>query len=146
MIPTPVIECGRIPRIADIQAMSNDLAAAARRVHAEWDQDVDGHDEVFGYGGICQDVATGMVDTLVAAGFDNALTVHGTTGENHVWVVALCGDGVYAIDIPPSVYEIGSGFVWRKRRDAVITGDEVTFLRICDTMDAEAFENAFGEG
>jgi len=145
MIPTPTVEYGRIPSSRDVMAMTEELAAAARKVHSEWEQDIEGFDEELGMGGICQDVADAMIGVLCSAGVENAIPFHGTVGENHVWVVALLSDGVYSIDIPPHVYETGSGYVWRKRHDAVIGAGDVTIDRIGDPVAAEAFEKLYCE-
>jgi len=143
MIPSP--ECGRIPSLSDVTALVDHLAAAARRIHDAWEQDIDGFDEEYGEGGICHDVADAMIDVLQRAGVDNAMPFHSTVGENHVWVVALLSDGVYSIDIPPHVYETGAGYVWTKRHDADIRGADVTIDRIGDWVTPDTFETMYAE-
>jgi len=122
----------------ELQSTAVDLAEAARRVYDAWDQ-VDGMDEELGAGGICQDVASAMGDVLSARGFE-VVTVHASVGENHVYLVALTDDGVYSVDIPPHVYEIGSGYVWQKREDAVFDPAVVDFMRLEDPMSPDEFE------
>lgn len=122
----------------ELNATAADLAEAARRVHEAWDQ-VDGMDEELGAGGICQDVASAMGEVLSARGFE-VITVHASVGENHVYLVTLTDDGVYSVDIPPHVYEIGSGYVWKKREDAVFEADVVEFMRVEDAMSPDEFE------
>lgn len=139
------IEVGGLPSSATVRAASGDLAAAAKAVFDAWDQDFEGYDEELGSGGICQDVASAMVAALSSAGVENAMTFHASVGENHVFVVALLEDGVFTIDIPPHVYETGSGYVWKKRHDAAFTPDSVVIDRIGEPMDAQAFEEAYGD-
>lgn len=122
-----------------------ELAKAAQTVYDAWEQ-VDGVDPELGEGGICQDVASGMVETLSREGIEHALSIAASVGENHVFVVALIpGDGVYSIDIPPSVYEIGSGYVWRKREGVAFGPDDIVVDRIADDMTPEDFETAYCE-
>lgn len=124
--------------LPQLRGSAHELAAAAKRVYDGWDQ-VDGMDEELGAGGICQDVAGAMAEVLSAKGFD-VITVHASVGENHVYLVTLTEDGVFSVDIPPSVYEIGSGYVWEKRSDARFEPDVVEFMRLEDVMTADEFE------
>ena len=126
-----------------LQSLAPDLAEAAREVHAGWEQ-VDGLDPDLGVGGICQDVAAAMCGVLDQHGFE-AMTFHTTVGENHVFVVALAADGVYTVDIPPSVYESGSGFVWRKKEGAVFDASAVVIERIGDPLPKEEFMETYGD-
>lgn len=122
-----------------------ELAKAAQAVYDAWEQ-VDGIDPDLGEGGICQDVASGMVEALSRQGVENALSMPASVGENHVFVVALIpGDGVYSVDIPPSVYEIGSGYVWRKREGVVFGPEDIVVDRIADDMSPADFEGNFCE-
>ena len=143
MGPAIEIAVGRMPTLAELKALAPALAEAARRVHGEWEQDADGMDVELGAGGICQDVASAMAGVLGEGGFEQVLQVHAGCGENHVFLVALLEDGVYEVDIPPSVYETGSGYVWRKREDARFDADCVAVSRIAGPMDAEAFEATY---
>jgi hypothetical protein len=145
MIPQPALEYGHIPSPSDVRALSGELATAAREIHSAWEQDIDGYDEELGHGGICHDIADAMLGVLARNGVEHALSFHTTMGENHVYVVALLSDGVYAIDIPPDVYEIGSGYVWRKRHDAVISAGDVVIGKVGDFVDPEEFEHAYVE-
>jgi len=112
-------------------------------IYSGWQQ-IDGMDDVLGAGGICQDVAAAMIQALSENGIDDALTIHSSVGENHVFVVALIpDDGVYEIDIPPSVYEIGSGYVWTKRENIVIGADDVFIQKIDEAMDVASFEETY---
>ena len=42
----------------------------------------------------------------------------GQDGDEHAWVTAQLGDEAYGVDIPPSVYETGGGYSWKKKRGA----------------------------
>ena len=137
-IPIPA---GTMP--AQLHSLAPDLAAAAQSVYDAWEQK-DGWDEELGQGGICQDIASAMVSVLNDNGFEHSLSVAAAVGENHVFVVALLPDhGIYEIDIPPSTYEIGSGYVWKKRNAVRMTGEDVAIERIADPTGLQEFENTY---
>lgn len=132
---------GRIP--AALDSLRPQLAAAAMAIYEDWHQ-IDGVDIELGPGGICQDVASAMTSSLSDAGFEHMCCVHAGVGENHVFVVVLVpGDGVYEIDIPPSVYEIGSGYVWKKREGITIGEGDVVIGKIADDMDEDTFTETY---
>lgn len=139
------LEIGSFPSSGDIESRFEDLAAAAKSVYDEWLQDEDGFDDVLGAGGICQDIASKMLEVLDSVGVQSSTTVHTTIGENHVFVVALLDDGVFSIDIPPHVYETGGGYVWKKREDAVIDASVIQMMRIGDPMDEETFNETYSD-
>lgn len=137
-IPIPA---GTTP--AQLHSLAPDLAAAAQGVYEGWDQK-DGWDDEFGNGGICQEVAAALVGVLNDNGFEHSLSVSAAVGENHVFVVALLPEhGVYEIDIPPSTYEIGGGYVWKKRDGVLMTEGDVVIGRIADPIDPREFEDTY---
>lgn len=121
------------------------FAAKAQEVYDLWEQDADGMDEEYGSGGICHDIAAAIVDELGSRGVENALTVHSSVGENHVFVVALLDDGVYEIDIPPHVYERGGGYTWRKIPGVSFDEAHVLTDRIAGPMSPDEFKAAYGD-
>jgi hypothetical protein len=126
-------------RTAELKALRPEIATAAQRVYDEWAQDEEGLDEELGAGGICHLIADDVVGLLSREGFD-AATVSAQVGEQHVWVVAQTDDGVYLVDIPPSVYESGSGYRWRKKPGVEFSGDDVVIDReSADPGDFERF-------
>lgn len=139
-IPSPPLS---LPASPMVRSLVPDLAGAAMKIYGEWLQDENGFDEELGQGGICHLVADAMVEVLSAAGVTNVTSCHAQVGENHVFVVAGLADGVYAIDIRPEVYEIGRGYVWRKRQGIEIMPEDVELQRIGDPMEDDAFEEAY---
>lgn len=120
-----------MPTLVEIQNLGTALAEAAQTEYEAWEQDENGWDEELGEGGICHLIADRMVDVLSNAGFDAVPTHSEGVGENHVWVTARAEDGVIMIDIPPSRYEVGSGFCWRKRPNIRLSADDV-FISVVD--------------
>jgi len=99
--------------LSDLKRSVPAMLQAAQRAYDAWEQDDEGLDPELGAGGICQDIAEEMAGVLLGQGID-AATVSQQVGDQHVYVLARLVDGVYEVDIPPSVYESGSGYVWRK--------------------------------
>lgn len=95
-----------------LHRLSYKLVKAAQKVYDEWEQQ-DGFDEVYGSGGICQDIAEAFCDVL----FDhniNRTTFNASIGTNHVWAIVYDDEEetAYDVDIPPHVYETGGGYTW----------------------------------
>lgn len=132
-----------LPSLETVLGLRPELAEAAKAVYDAWEQGDDGWDDELGLGGICQDVASAMAGKLGGLGIEHVVQVHASVGENHVFLVALLEDGVYSIDIPPSVYETGGGYVWRKRDSAEFPADCVEVFRVGDLMEPDAFEEAY---
>ncbi len=122
----------------DIKLLLPEIAAAAQSVYDVWEQDEEGMDVELGAGGICQDIAEAICGVLNEKGIDCA-TVSQQVGEQHVYTIAQLSDGVFAIDIPPSVYERGGGYTWKKIKDVVFKPEYVDVYKLSD--DPEEFEN-----
>jgi len=101
------------PSVKIVGGLKASLASAAQKVYDSWDQGPEGHDEEYGGGGICHDIADAMVEVLDGAGVE-AASVSQSIGEVHVFVVAKFAEGVYSVDIPPRTYERGSAYTWTK--------------------------------
>jgi len=114
------------------------LTKLAQKVYNEWDQNEEGVDEELGCGGICHLIAEEMAAELETQGVD-ATTVNAQVGENHIWVVARITHGkdagVWSIDIPPGVYERGSGYVWKKRPNIVFNPENIEVDRLSKNPD-----------
>ncbi len=112
------------PSVKILQSLKAALAAAAQMVYDSWEQDEEGSDEEYGYGGICHDIADAMSEVLSGAGVE-ASSVSQSIGEVHVFVVAKFAEGVYAIDIPPSTYERGSAYTWSKIKGVRFSAQDI---------------------
>ena len=105
-----------------VTSLKHEMAKAAQKVYDEWDQDEEGIDPEYGAGGICQDIADAIAGVLIDHDI-NAITVDSEgMVDQHVWAVAYDPESrlAFNVDIPPSVYEIGSGYVWKKRPNVSI--------------------------
>lgn len=116
---------GGAPLAARVQALAPALAAAAQAEVDVWQpDDVDGDPEV-GFGGICDRVAQALAGVLAEAGIDT--TDGGQDGDDHAWVIAYdsATREAVGVDIPPNVYEHGSGYNWTKIPGAQVTAADV---------------------
>jgi len=121
-------EVGNKILLKQLKNLKPEFAKAAQRVYEQWEQDEDGVDPELGAGGICQDVADAMADVVLEYGVgDVEIVDNNGVGEQHVWIVVYNETGeAYHVDIPPSVYEIGSGYKWRKNIDVEIKAEDVS--------------------
>ena len=95
------------------------LAKAAQEVYDAWEQNEEGFCDALGYGGICQDIADEHAALIYEVLDDVEAAPISSNFEQHVYVVVADDDEAVIVDIPPSVYEVGAGFCWKK-----ITGVE----------------------
>lgn len=129
-IPNPALDQKTLERLRPV------FAAVAQRVYDAWEQDDDGEDPDYGVGGICDAIADAMCEVIDAHGGE-AITVNSEgMGENHTWAVARCADGVFLVDIPPSVYETGGGYSWEKIPDVLFEADDV----VIDELPEDAWD------
>ena len=114
--------------VKDILALIPQIVAAAQSQYDTWDQSNPDMDELCG-GGICHLIADEIAGVLNQNGID-ATTVSAQVGEQHVWTVAKVKEGVYEIDIPPSVYESGGGYTWTKTADVQFGEGDIVVNRL----------------
>jgi hypothetical protein len=100
------------------------LVQAAQKEYDKWSQDADGYDEEVGYGGICQLIADELVCILSNHDIYNCEIIS-SNSEPHVYVMGCFKEGIFTIDIPWSIYERGSGYVWKKLPNVVFDEDHI---------------------
>ena len=120
----------------EIQSLVPRIVAAAQRVYDEWEQDEDGNDEFLGNGGVCDQINQEIQEILSGAGFD--VIDGGQDGDDHAFSFAVKDGSTYLVDIPANVYEVGSGYTWKKRPNVTITAQDVVISPI-------RYEDAFGD-
>jgi hypothetical protein len=131
-----------LPSSAGLYQLELAFAQAAQKIYDSWTQDEEGLNEELGHGGICQDIADAISYVLTTNGYE-AATVSAQIGEQHVWAIAQTSDGVYEVDIPPSLYETGGGYTWRKIPDVIFDESFIHIGRL--TPDPGEFQNYLGE-
>lgn len=108
---------------SQLRRLAPELAESAQRVYDTWEQDENGEDQDLGAGGICDLVAQEMASVLERAGID--FMEGGHDGDDHAFLIAYDADEAFTVDIPPGVYETGSGYSWRKRPGVTIDASDV---------------------
>lgn len=113
-----------------LKRLRGKLARAAQAVVDDWDVDEDGISEVFGSGGPCDEIAKEMAYILSEAGID---TIDGgQPGDDHAWLIAFDAERrqAFGVDVPPSVYETGGGYSWKKIEGAQVSPRDVAVFPI----------------
>lgn len=105
------------------------MAIAAQGVLDDWEQDDEGVCEDLGTGGVCDRVADALA-TIITLDGTVETTEGGQEGDDHAYVIAYDDDEAFLVDIPPGVYESGSGYCWKKRKGVVLTEDDVVVERV----------------
>ena len=119
-------EHSHLPPASGLAQLRPQLAKAAQAVYDQWQQDETGYCDIQGHsGGICHTIADGFLEVLWEAGYEDATSFNPHMGENHVWAIVNTSDGVYEVDIPPGVYEVGGGYSWTKIPDVTFEPGDV---------------------
>jgi hypothetical protein len=95
-----------------------------------WTQDDDGIDEELGGGGACDQIAQEIGGVIVANIADVDIIDGGQDGDDHAFIIAYNADEAYVIDIPPDIYESGSGYSWRKLPDVKLDVNDIVIEKI----------------
>lgn len=107
-------------------SLRENLINTAQVIYNEWEQDEEGIDEFYGSGGICDDIADAMCKVI------NEKTDYGCFSlyneydcHTAIYVHEMETKTIYKVDIPPYVYEIGTGYNWKKIKDVSFNVDNV---------------------
>lgn len=114
---------------AELNQLRHQFALAAQKVVDEWEQDEDGMDEVLGSGGPCDLVAQAL-SHVVSQHIDAEITDGGQDGDDHAFIVVYNDHEAFGVDIPPSIYETGGGYNWRKKPGAKIDSADIDIWKI----------------
>ncbi len=107
--------------LSKLKLLRPQIAAKAQAEYDAWAGD--GDDPEIGSGGICDAIANEIGDVLAGAGIDSI--DGGQDGDDHAFLIAYDDTSAYVVDIPPGVYERGSGYSWKKIPGVTITEDDV---------------------
>jgi hypothetical protein len=101
------------------------MAKAAQLVYDEWSPDEEGLDDVYGSGGICDDISREISSIIYEKVKDVDIMDGGQDGDDHAYLIVYNDIEAYIVDIPPGVYEEGSGYNWQKKPNVIITAEDV---------------------
>lgn len=123
MMPTVSAAHGRLREA--LEALRPRIAEAAQEVLDGWEQDEDGYDESFGWGGACDDINRAIQEIIVGTIDGVEVVDGGHDGDDHAWTIVYDDVEAFAVDIPPSVYETGGGYSWKKIDGVRVSPDDI---------------------
>jgi len=101
------------------------MAAAAQEVYDAWEQDEEGYDHEFGFGGVCDAISRALADLISENIPDVQIDEYGQPGDDHAALIVHNGLEAFYVDVPAGVYEHGGGFSWSKIQDVIFTSSNV---------------------
>lgn len=122
--------CSGMSLLKKLQAIKSQIAKEAQIVIDDWEQDDDGLDEELGSGGMCDKVADTITAVIGRIIPEVEFTDGGHEGDDHAFIIVYDDLEAYAVDIPPGVYEIGSGYSWKKIQGVEITPQDIVITRV----------------
>jgi hypothetical protein len=137
-----------------INSLKTEFAIVAQNVYNKWEQYEDGYNEMYGSGGICDDIADAMCDVI------KNKTSYGCFSKYDEYV---CHTSIYVyncddeevemafVDISPYFYEEGGDYTWKKIKDVEFTPNMVHIKKIhpnqaedmIDKENCEPYDHAF---
>lgn len=111
-----------------------------QKIYNEWDEeDVD----TYANGGICHIIAEEFAGELNRMGYE-AQSVTAAVGDQHVYTVFQCAEGVYEMDISPYTYETGGGYNWKKKKGVIFDESDISVNRLSsDPAEFEQYVESF---
>jgi hypothetical protein len=67
-----------------------------------------------------------VISSKMKGDFDVAEVDNGGMGDQHVWLIVYDKKRAYEVDIPPSVYESGGGYTWKKQEGVKFSEDDIS--------------------
>lgn len=124
----------RVKIITELKKLSPLFIEAAQKIYDAWYQDEDGYDEMYGSGGICDDIAS-EISTIISRHTGYGSFTHYDEYDYHTsCYVYVCNDIVdeddergylINVDIPFYNYEEGGGYTFKKIKGVTFTEDMV---------------------
>lgn len=113
-----------------LEALRDEFARVAQEEYDAWQPDEEGIDEDVCAGGICDQVARRIAETIVGSYEDAEVIDGGQEGDDHAWTIVRIGDEYFGVDIAPGVYESGGGYNWQKIPDVQISPEDVDIWKL----------------
>jgi hypothetical protein len=123
-----------LPSVNHAKAQLPWLLKKVQQVYDNWDEE---DRDTYAGGGICHLIADAICDVLSSAGIECATV--SCSHAQHVYVAGKFEEGVYTIDIPYHIYEVGGGFSWQKIPGVVFEISDVVWYH--NSSNPDDFEN-----
>lgn len=121
--------------VADLKQLFPLFLEAAQKVYDSWNQDEEGYDEMYGSGGICDDIASEICTIVSRKTNYGCFTYYNEYNYHTVCYVYVCNDienqedygrgHMFTVDIPYNNYEEGSGYTFKKIPNVKFTADMI---------------------
>ena len=111
-----------------LNSIKSTLASAAQKVYDEWEQDEEGNDDIYGSGGICDDIASAMCDKIEHYGCYHQYDEYAC--HTSIYVYDTENREIFNVDIPPNKYETGYGYTWKKNPNVQLKGDDIKITEL----------------
>lgn len=133
---------GETKLVQDINSLKSLLVKAAQSVYNQWEQDEEGYDEIYGGGGICDDIAEAMVDIIHTNTNYGAFHLYNEYDcHTSIYVYDTKTKECYNVDISPYHYENGTAYTWKKIPDVKFNPNMVSIIPV----DYDDFVNSDGD-
>lgn len=114
-----------------LMSLRDDFAKNAQALYNEWDQDENGYDEIYGSGGICDDIADVMCTTVQEkTNYDCFSLYNEYDFHTSIYVFDIATKQIYNVNIPPHVYEIGAGYNWKKIKNVSFNINHINITEV----------------
>ena len=104
----------------NMNTIKKEIVYKAQQIYDDWNQE-DGIDDIYGSGGICDEIARSIGNIMV----DNGYNVKDGWDDEHAFMIAYNKSRAYIVDIPPEVYETGYGYKWKKKKNVKFKPSDV---------------------
>jgi hypothetical protein len=103
------------------------LAKVSQEVYDAWEQDENGYDDTYAYGGICDAIANEW-EGIICSRLSRVDSTE-VFGDGHAYLEVMYKDERCVVDLPAHVYEYGGGYNWTKIPGVTITVDDFHISR-----------------
>jgi hypothetical protein len=117
-----------------ISSLNPELIEAAQDVYNNWKQDEEGYSEMYGSGGICDDIARAMCDVIDKNTFKLPIGSFYLYNEydyhTSMYVYNTETKECYNVDISPYYYETGAAYTWKQIKDVIFEEGMISIRKV----------------
>ena len=109
-----------------LKSLIPDFIKTAQTVYNDWEQSEDGESEEYGTGGICDVIADEMCNVVYEKTDYNCFSNYNEIDcHSSIYVYDSDNKLLFNVDIPPYVYETGTGYNWKKLKNIQFQKEDV---------------------
>lgn len=111
---------------AKLLAFRPAMVTAAQFIYDEWQQDENGYDQEFAWGGICSAISSEFAMVLS----DISTMEGGQDGDDHSYLFVYDDHDAFEVDLPYHLYERGGGYNWTKLPGVQFSIEDIVIVRV----------------